>query len=67
MIKVWQCIECGYEHEGAKAPRKCPECGADADMFEMNEYEDEDWDEEEWEDEEFWEDDEDRDEDKDEK
>ncbi len=54
MIKVWQCIECGYEYEGPKAPTRCPECGADCEAFELYEYEDE---EEDWEDEEEWEED----------
>ena len=51
VIKVWRCVECGYEHEGPEAPRMCPECGVGRDTFELNEYEeereeDEGWDEE---------------------
>lgn len=49
MVKVWECSECGYEHEGPRPPRQCPECGADSDMFDLYEYDEEDWDED-WED-----------------
>jgi ABC-type ATPase with predicted acetyltransferase domain len=50
-IKVWRCVECGYEQEGPETPRMCPECGASCDAFELEEYEevreeDEGWDEE---------------------
>ena len=45
MIKVWECTECGYEQESERPPAKCPECSADAEMFDLYEYEDdEDWD-----------------------
>ncbi len=50
MVKVWECIECGYEQEGFR-PKKCPECGAGPDMFDLYEYDDDEW-EEDWEDEE---------------
>lgn len=43
MIKVWECTECGYEHEGPRPPRKCPECGAESDMFDLYEYDENDW------------------------
>jgi len=62
----WECIECGYIHEGDAPPKKCPTCGATSDKFEYYDFEDldedEEWDEdeeEEWdEEEEDWEDDE---------
>jgi rubredoxin len=50
VIKVWECTECGYEQESDHPPTKCPECGADAEMFDLYEYEDDDWDN--WDDEE---------------
>ncbi len=62
MAKEWECMECGYVHEGARPPKRCPECGASSDEFELYEYEDdEDLDvDDEWEDEdEDWEEDED--------
>ena len=33
----WECMECGYVEEGAKArrPKKCPECGAPASALEF--------------------------------
>jgi hypothetical protein len=45
VIKVWECIECGYEVETDRRPRECPECGADGDSFDLYEYDDE-WDDE---------------------
>jgi predicted nucleic acid-binding Zn-ribbon protein len=30
---MWKCSVCGYIHEGAEAPEKCPKCGATADKF----------------------------------
>ncbi len=63
MAKEWECMECGYVHEGPRAPKRCPECGASSEDFELYEYEeDEDFEEEEedWEEEEEedWEEDE---------
>ena len=53
MAKEWECMECGYVHEGLRPPKRCPECGADAEEFELYEYEGEELeDEDEWEDEE---------------
>ena len=33
----WVCKVCGYVHEGATPPEKCPQCGAPADKFEKME------------------------------
>ncbi len=41
----WECMECGYLHEGDRAPRRCPDCGA-VENWEKVEYVD-DWDEDE--------------------
>jgi len=30
----WQCMVCGYVHEGASPPEKCPTCGAPLTAFE---------------------------------
>lgn len=30
---MWKCNVCGYVHNGAEAPEKCPKCGATADKF----------------------------------
>ena len=30
----WSCSICGYTHEGAAAPDKCPQCGVPAEKFE---------------------------------
>ena len=30
----WVCKVCGYVHEGATPPEKCPQCGVPADKFE---------------------------------
>ena len=65
MAKEWECMECGFVHEGARPPKRCPECGAAGDEFELYEFEedeeledeDEDWEEDEEEDED-WEEDE---------
>lgn len=51
----WECMECGYVHEGRKAPRRCPDCGATG-AWEKVEYED-------WYDEDSADEDEDEDED----
>jgi len=32
---VWRCINCGYLHEGAEAPDKCPACTHPQAHFEM--------------------------------
>ncbi|HEY7925864.1 MAG TPA: hypothetical protein VIG86_00415 [Candidatus Dormibacteraeota bacterium] len=32
-IYRWRCSVCGYIHEGPQAPRWCPLCGADREMF----------------------------------
>jgi rubredoxin len=49
MDTEWECMECGYLHEGGKAPQRCPDCGA-TDAWEKVEYvddgDDEDPDEE---------------------
>jgi rubrerythrin len=29
----WQCIECGYIHEGEEPPDVCPECFAPKSAF----------------------------------
>ncbi|QIB70792.1 NADH peroxidase [Aminipila butyrica] len=29
----WTCSVCGYTHEGAEAPEKCPQCGVPAEKF----------------------------------
>lgn len=33
MKKLFKCSVCGYVHEGAEAPEKCPKCGAAKDKF----------------------------------
>lgn len=33
MNKKFVCVVCGYVHEGAEAPEKCPVCGAKKDKF----------------------------------
>ncbi|HQJ50935.1 MAG TPA: hypothetical protein PKW05_04055 [Anaerolineae bacterium] len=45
MDSEWECMECGYLHEGGKPPRRCPDCGAEG-AWEKVEYVD-DWDDEE--------------------
>jgi len=55
MAKEWECMECGFVHEGARPPKRCPECGAPSEEFELYEYEED----EELEDEELFEDEED--------
>jgi rubredoxin len=44
MDSEWECMECGYLHEGGKPPRRCPDCGT-AEAWEKVEYVD-DWDDE---------------------
>lgn len=29
----WECMKCGYVHEGVTAPEECPFCGHDQDHF----------------------------------
>ena len=29
----WACTNCGYRVEGEPPPEKCPDCGADREMF----------------------------------
>ena len=31
----WQCTKCGYVHEGAEAPQKCPACAHPQGYFEL--------------------------------
>lgn len=31
--KVWRCMNCGYLHEGSRAPDKCPACVRPANYF----------------------------------
>jgi rubrerythrin len=31
---LWRCRVCGYIHEGARPPERCPVCGADKSAFE---------------------------------
>jgi rubrerythrin len=33
---VWKCGNCGYIHEGAEAPDKCPACAHPQSYFELN-------------------------------
>ncbi len=33
----WKCDNCGYVHEGAKAPKKCPACAHPQEFFEIKE------------------------------
>jgi len=32
-MREWECINCGYIHEGNEPPEECPECGASRDLF----------------------------------
>ncbi|MFQ3579156.1 MAG: rubrerythrin [Bacteroidales bacterium] len=34
---LWKCINCGYVHEGDKAPEKCPACQHDKAYFQVKE------------------------------
>ncbi len=34
-MKKWICTVCGYVHEGENAPEKCPQCGAPAEKFKL--------------------------------
>jgi len=33
--KVWRCLNCGYIHDGASAPSKCPACVKPQGVFEL--------------------------------
>jgi rubrerythrin len=33
-MKKWRCTVCGYVHEGANPPEKCPICGVPKTKFE---------------------------------
>ena len=33
--KVWRCINCGYIHQGQRAPEKCPACVRPSNYFEI--------------------------------
>ncbi len=33
--RVWRCINCGYIHEGHRAPEKCPACVRPSNYFEI--------------------------------
>jgi rubrerythrin len=33
--RVWRCINCGYIHEGQRAPEKCPACVRPSNYFEL--------------------------------
>ncbi len=33
--RVWRCINCGYMHEGRRAPEKCPACVRPSNYFEL--------------------------------
>ena len=37
MTKKWICTVCGYVHEGETATEKCPQCGAPAEKFKLQE------------------------------
>lgn len=33
--RVWRCMNCGYIHEGQRAPEKCPACVRPSNYFEI--------------------------------
>ncbi len=33
--RIWRCINCGYIHEGQRAPEKCPACVRPSNYFEI--------------------------------
>jgi nitrite reductase (NADH) large subunit len=37
--KAWRCAACGYVHRGSALPEYCPVCGADTELFETFEQE----------------------------
>ncbi len=45
----WECMECGFLHEGKAPPQRCPDCGS-VGAWEKVEYVD-DWDDEDEDDE----------------
>jgi rubredoxin len=59
METEWECMECGYLHEGKAAPRRCPDCGASG-AWEKVEYVD-GWDDDDLDDEKDLDEDEHRD------
>ncbi|MCK5146813.1 NADH peroxidase [bacterium] len=42
-MKKWTCTVCGYVHEGENAPEKCPQCGAPASKFKLQDDKDYNW------------------------
>ena len=34
-VVIWRCINCGYLHEGAEAPQKCPACAHPRSWYEL--------------------------------
>ena len=34
-VAKWKCRNCGYVHEGAEAPKKCPACGFPQSYYEL--------------------------------
>jgi len=42
-MKKWVCTVCGYVHEGENAPEKCPQCGAPAEKFNVQEDKEYSW------------------------
>lgn len=32
-VKSWICSVCGYQHDGATPPAKCPRCGVESMYF----------------------------------
>jgi len=36
-VVIWKCRNCGYIHEGKKAPKKCPACLHPQAYFEVKE------------------------------
>ena len=36
-VMIWKCINCGYIHEGKKAPKKCPACLHGQEYFQIKE------------------------------
>lgn len=38
-MDMWRCTVCGFVHDGADAPERCPKCGAPKNKFEKIEKE----------------------------